>query len=289
MSQSKRWCFTINNPSEDDCASVLGLVEKSVYLICGDEVGESGTPHLQGYVVFPTNKRLKSISKLLPRANIQIARGSSDDNRKYCSKGGKFEEYGECPVDTRYSEKRNKDEWSVALELAKCGKIDEIRADLQVRFYRHWLLIADRNRPMPLINNELINLWIHGPTGTGKTKWCWDVFPKHYPKLKNKWWDGYDDEKVVIMHEVGPKHEMLSEHIKEWADHYPFRCEKKGSSLVINCQILIITSNYSPDMIWTDDEILLPLYRRFQVFKFPDEKPSEEKIQEWKSVIHYDE
>ena len=137
----------------------------------------------------------------------------------------------------------------------------------------------------PPINDKLVNLWIYGTTGCGKTSWCHDVFPDHYLKLKNKWWCEYQGQEVVVMQDLGRLHAKLSEHIKEWADHYPFRAEVKYGVGVFNFKMLIITSNYSPEQIWDEEEILDPINRRFQVLKFPDEKPSEEKIKEWRDYI----
>lgn len=280
MSQSRRWCFTINNPTDEDCSGVLALVSRSTYLICGDEVGDSGTPHLQGYVVFPTAWRFKKLAKALPRARLAAARGTSEENRVYCSKSGKFEEYGQCPTDTRISTRSNLDEWEQVYKLAAENKIDEIRPMYQVRYIRALERIRDRHMARPVINDKLYNWWIWGRTGTGKTKICFDEWPQHYKKMKNRWWDDYMQEPVVVMQEFGKNHAKLSEHIKEWADHYPFRCEKKGSSIEVNFKFMIITSNYPPEMIWTEEEILEPLMRRFKVMNFPHDMPSREEIDE---------
>jgi hypothetical protein len=264
---------------------VLKLVDVSDYLVAGDEVGASGTPHIQGYVVFKKSTRLSKVIKLLPGAHISIAKGTSQENRTYCCKDGHYEEYGDCPLDTRITAKKNIDVWEESLKLAKEDRIDEIRADMQIRFLRTFERIAHKARPKPPCNEKLLNIWIWGSTGTGKTRWCHDNFPDHYLKLKNKWWCDYNQEKVVIMQEIGRMHSKLSEYIKEWADHYPFRAEVKNGGGVFNMKCLIITSNYHPEMLWNEEEILEPLLRRFIVLKFPDEKPTEEKIQEWKDYI----
>jgi len=284
--QSKRWCFTVNNPSDEDCERVLELAGDAVYLVCGDEVGDSGTRHLQGYVVFSKNYRFKRVAKLLPRAHLVVARGSSEQNRVYCSKGGKFEEFGDCPGDGLITGDYNRNRWSVALEHCKSGDISLIDPEFQIRYYRALSSLTDFYRPRPAINSKLINLWIWGKSGTGKTSWVWEHFPDHYPKLKNKWWDDYKGEPVVAIQEFGKKHEMLSEHVKEWADHYPFRCEKKGSSCVINCRCVVITSNWAPDAIWQEEEVLEPILRRFRVLEFPVNIPSQSEVDEWKSFIY---
>jgi len=87
-SQSKRWCFTINNPTPEDYAS-LPLLEPIIsYLVYSDEVGEEGTPHIQGFVVFKTNHRLTAVKRHLPRAHVEAARSSSFVCAEYCKKDG---------------------------------------------------------------------------------------------------------------------------------------------------------------------------------------------------------
>ena len=80
-------------------------------------------------------------------------------------------------------------------------------------------------------------------------------------------------------------HSKLSEHIKEWADHYPFRAEVKQGGGVFNMKVFIITSNYSIDQIWDEDEIVEPMNRRFRSFKFPDDVPDDELLTSIHSYI----
>lgn len=60
ISPAKHWIFTINNHKEKD---IIFLMECSSIeqLSMQEETGESGTPHLQGYLKFVTKKRPLSI------------------------------------------------------------------------------------------------------------------------------------------------------------------------------------------------------------------------------------
>jgi len=76
--QSRRWVFTINNPTELDEAVMLSLVDEAaiVYVVGGREVGENGTPHIQGFVVFNRGWRFSRVKTLLGgRCYLAMAKG----------------------------------------------------------------------------------------------------------------------------------------------------------------------------------------------------------------------
>lgn len=72
--RSKSWCFTINNYTDDDIARLESLTDKVHYLVAGREVGETGTPHLQGFVKFKTRVRLAGALAIIGRAHMEVAR-----------------------------------------------------------------------------------------------------------------------------------------------------------------------------------------------------------------------
>lgn len=96
---SRRWCFTINNPTDDDVTLLRTTSSLSTYLVWGREVGEQGTPHLQGFCIFPTPQRLRGAKRHLgTRAHLEAARGSSEAAATYCKKENDFEEFGQVPA-----------------------------------------------------------------------------------------------------------------------------------------------------------------------------------------------
>ncbi|GAC77826.1 replication protein, partial [uncultured marine virus] len=62
ISPAKHWVFTLNNYTEQNIYALRN--DSSIKrLSMQEEVGESGTPHLQGYLEFYLKKRPKSVFK----------------------------------------------------------------------------------------------------------------------------------------------------------------------------------------------------------------------------------
>lgn len=99
MTKSKRYCFTLNNYSDDDILKVdeLSILPNVIYLIYGKEFGENNTPHLQGFFILKNAQLFSWVKKRLPRAHIEAARGSSEAAADYCKKEGDFKEVGVFP------------------------------------------------------------------------------------------------------------------------------------------------------------------------------------------------
>lgn len=266
MSRSRGYCFTINNPTGWDEADIEGLSTAAEYYVYGRETGEEGTPHLQGYVRFKNAISFMRIKQLLPRAHIEVQKGTCLEAANYCKKDGDYVEWGELKATGLTSKQR----WTAILSAAERGDLQYIRDEFPGEYIRyfnslHRLRIRDSS-----ILDDLQNEWWWGPTGTGKSRLVWERYPDHYAKQLNKWWDGYNDEETVVIEEWAPKNEMTASGLKIWADRYPFSCEVKGGCMRrIRPKRIIVTSNYSLEQCFERMEDLEPMKRRFKQVYFP--------------------
>jgi len=96
MSRAKHWCFTLNNYKQEDVDRITDNASSFDYVVFGKETGDSGTPHLQGFVSFPQRVRRPMCLEKIGNAHFTIAR-HIDNSIQYCKKDGDFIEIGVPP------------------------------------------------------------------------------------------------------------------------------------------------------------------------------------------------
>jgi len=267
--RSRGWCFTINNPNGWDDADIETLKRETHYGVVGKETGEGGTAHYQGYARFEHPKTFKQVKKILSRAHLEAQKGTWSQASEYCKKDGHFEEWGQVP-----SEVNNQFRWTDMINLAETGNMHAIKDRYPAEYIRYHDKFLSLRRRHAQILGDLENEWWYGETGTGKSKKIWEDYPDHYPKMLNKWWDGYEDQDTVVIEEWSPKNDMTASGLKIWADRYPFNAEVKGGVIKkIRPRRIIVTSNYSMEQCFERTEDLEPLKRRFKQVRFKALQP----------------
>lgn len=264
-SRNRNWCFTHNNFTLEVIAK-LKLVECK-YMVWGEEVGESGTPHLQGLVCFASAKTLSATKGLIgATAHLEIMRGSFEQAATYCKKDNtNVVEIGTLPLDPKRKGEVEKERWDNTKKLAKEGRLDDIDSDLFIRYYRTLKDVKKDYMTLPADMEKPCGMWYWGESGNGKSFLARKEFPGAYKKMANKWWDGYQNEEFVILDDLDLKHDCLGHHLKIWADQYSFVAETKGGAISIRPKTFVVTSQYHPTAIWTDKETLTAISRRFEI------------------------
>lgn len=86
IAPAKRWCFTLNNYTDQD---IDKLCSSNSSYIFGEEVAPTtGMKHLQGYIEF--NSKCRPLGMFNNTIHWEKARGSKAENIKYCGKDGKI-------------------------------------------------------------------------------------------------------------------------------------------------------------------------------------------------------
>lgn len=98
--RAKFWCFTLNNYTQNDLDRLGVEIDGVNYLVIGKEVGESGTPHLQGTICFDQRKRLPQVKAVVGEAHCTVTRYLLQ-SIEYCKKDGDIIEWGVVPNETK--------------------------------------------------------------------------------------------------------------------------------------------------------------------------------------------
>lgn len=270
---ARNWCFTLNNYTEDDRDKFLDNLDYS-YICWGYEIGEEGTPHMQGYVEFKNPKRFTTLKKFNERVHWEIRKGTQLQAVKYTKKSyseflNNWEEFGTLKNQGHRSDldlaRRIADEEGMRV-LTRIGKYQQIKVG------EAYLNYNERERDeKPKVN------WYFGPPGSGKTKAAYEdaksISDDIYSKSEaNKWWQGYDAHEIVIMDDFRPDWMPFNE-LLTLLDRYPRRVEHKGGSRQFLAKHIFITTPYDPCRTFQfQNENLRQLLRRIDVIReFPED------------------
>lgn len=265
---SRRWCFTLNNWTPDEHQFILDKISNTMadsvrYAIVGKEVGESGTPHLQGYLNLRKPCRLKGLKTnyVGNRAHCKPAEGTDLHNQVYCSKEGDFEEVG-----TPQSQGTRNDITSAIDSLKSGATLSDVAENHSEVFVKYGRGLRDLQLMLdkPYNHDSVRGLWIYGPPGTGKSHHARLINPNStYLKPQNKWFDGYSGQEIILLDDLDTG--MLGHYLKIWADKYACTGETKGGTVNLRHKQFVVTSNYSIEYFFPEDpEMASAVKRRFK-------------------------
>lgn len=240
---SKNFLCTLNLDDKSDWSSKLEHIykETGARYCCGQlEQGEKTEHfHIQFFLNFQKAARGSKITKVDKRIHFEkvLVNNGAD---AYCMKEEtRVEgpvEFGEKPVRVN-----NKADWDRVWEAAKTGDLNSIPASIRVVHYNK-LKAIQKDHMQFKDKDHLRGIWIWGKAGAGKSRWVREQCNQSlYPKLCNKWWDGYQGEKYVVMDDIMPQHNVLAQQLKIWADRYDCILETKGGAVHSNYEYFFIT------------------------------------------------
>ncbi len=198
VQRSRAWQFTTNNYGAQQVDDLKEL--DCAYLIFGKEAaGTTGTPHLQGYVYFPTQRSFKSVKNQLPDgSHIEAVKGTAQQNIDYCSKEGDVFTKGEPP---KHGARTDIKEFT---QVIRSGKTDHELIDLDpgkcARYTKYISFVRQARLQRKTMQPVKVTV-IVGNVKSGKEKAYAD-----YPDLYNhthqygNWFCKYNGESAMLIH-----------------------------------------------------------------------------------------
>lgn len=243
--QSRGWCFTVNNYTEEELGFILDI--PCDYLVVGDEVGEEGTPHLQGYIYFPgRGKRFGGVKELpgFGRAHLEVAIANAQTNRVYCTKSGEYIEKGVIPHGGQRKDIH-------AMKEIMLGGGDMRDAIEVATSYQSMRMAELLMKYQPCEERAAIHVkWFWGPAGCGKTRRAIREAGDYWMTSRGlKWFDGYDGEKNIIVDDFRPSFCEFQDLLRI-IDTTPYRAEIKGGSRPLKATCWWFTAPVAPDVMY---------------------------------------
>ena len=282
-SAKKQYIFTLSEYTDEEFNSLKRLLKDSAqYATIGTKASpDSSRPQLQGYVCFKKRIRFSQAKSILGnRCNVEPALGVAKQNRVLSMKNEDYWEHGFMSSNTIKLESNDSSLMkhggrSSGQEPAKlfldCMKKNIPLKEFMQKYPTYWCMYGDKYLMNYYLTQEpddrptIAVAWIHGPTGSGKSRYAHNKFPEAYPKNPNSiLWDHYRYQKEVIIDNFDMNHPETSSYLR-WFDRYKCTVEITGGSMALRATRFIITSIFKPHEC-IGEKYLEAFLRRIRVF-----------------------
>lgn len=241
MARSRNYCFT--DFQDTDYEKLYTEYKDIIRYICfGKEIcPKTGKKHIQGWIQLVNPRRFGGIKKLLgPKVHIEACRGSEYDNDKYCTKDGKYKTFGKFKTQGMRTDleaiKKNIDDGSSRSEIIADHFSTYCRYRNGINDY---INIKEESKRSKFREVEVE--YIHGDTGTGKTRYGMAQCQYKITGDNLQWWDGYNGESSILIDEYDNNIPITK--LLNILDGYKLRLPIKGGFTYANWTKVIITSN----------------------------------------------
>jgi hypothetical protein len=263
--QSRKWLITINNPLEkgvnqEQIIETMKNFKSCVYYCMGDEKGnEEQTHHTHLFMVASSPVRFSTVKNNFPTAHIDMSRGTSQENRDYVFKEGKWSsdekadtriinsqyEWGEMPIERQGA----RNDLADLYEMIKDGKTNY---EIMEENPDYLLRLVDIERARTAIKTEEYrNIWrdievtyIHGKTALGKTRSIMEQYGYQNVYRVTDYlhpFDGYNSQDIILFDEYDGQFKI--QEMLNYLDGYPLELRCRYSNKVACFTKVYIVSN----------------------------------------------
>ena len=256
----KNVCFTLNNPTESETKALQEAVARAGlrYIVYQKELGESKTPHFQGYAESTKQLNMEQWKSKLGSTRYHLERrmGTQAEARKYCMKEDtRMEGPWEFGTFLESEQGKRSDLEALAEAAIKGKRVRELLDDENLKpstlllHLSHFLKLRQYYEPERDHNQPVEVIVMTGATGTGKSKWARETYPGAYwvPAGKNlMWWDKYEYQETIVIDEFDWT-QVEYRHLLKILDRYGPMVQTKGSHVTLHHNRVVLTTVMHPD------------------------------------------
>ena len=231
MPTSRAHVSTLNNCTEADCTMLLAL--ECVGCKMRKEVGESGTPHIQGAVCWGEKRRcplVEAMGRLGGRAHVEIMKGSWA-RQDCCLKDEdvlRADGHGPEP-----GTRNDVEGFAIATsedatngDLVDSHPREVAKHPNFISFVRQAKGCGPRVARLPS-GSKRVGIWPwSSQANLRKTSHVTDKHPEVHEKSSNRWWDCHNNEDVVLVDDPEPAWApSFWGKMKQWVQEKPFKAQ----------------------------------------------------------------
>lgn len=251
LNRSRNWCWTLNNYEPNPEEWLPPMFGNFKYLIFGKEVGEEGTPHLQGYVDWINPRALGGLKKIDNRIHWEIRRGTWDEAVDYCKEDGDWYEFGK----KNEQGTRSDIQANVTAILNGTLRCDDLLLENFEHFHQYGRSY-DRVEDIAICKRERTWMtkctYLCGPSGSGKSHRAFRNYTQetHYVyNGDNGWWENYKGQEIVIFDDF--RGEIPYNFLLKLCDKYPLRIRRRNRCPIpFLAKKIYITSVLKPEELY---------------------------------------
>lgn len=282
MSVSKSWIFTLNNPTEDEIKNMHAWQAEVNRMVVAREIGESGTPHLQGTITFKRAYRLSALKKLSSRAHWEIAKAAQDSLYSMKLDANVIFNVDNRKQGSRTDLKRLRDQ-IVAGETSSKKICLEEDPMVYHQYGRTIEKIEQLNAAKKWRTWETKGIWYWGATGVGKSVKAMEGYTPetHYIWSNGEMLQNYEGQETVIFDEVRARDYPYDFWLKV-VNGIPFTIPiKNGKPRQFLAKTVIVTAPMPPEEMYPNQngkDHISQLQRRFKIERLG---PAPPKSPQW--------
>jgi len=242
------------------------------YAIYQYEKSESGTYHIQGFIIYKNSKRFKNVKQDFPTSRIKEPNGSNIQNRDYCTKkdsrvAGPWE-IGE------FSEMRSRNDIVQFFEAMQLGASNILLKSMFPVLYSQYKPDTIEKFRQDELKEEYGQrfrsvkvTYIYGAARLGKTTYIYDKYPmKDICRVNNYTrgaFESYTNQKVLVLDEFTGQLNITF--MNNLLDKFPVDLPARFTNRTACFSEVYIISNLPLTKLYQDDQLHVPeVYNAFR-------------------------